>query len=78
MSVGKGVILRLEPSGQELMKPAAREKTARMSRGVSKAAGMAMALDAVRMRVWWRASIVTMLAATERMAGSLTRGAAPR
>jgi hypothetical protein len=48
---GKGVIARLEPAGQDEMKPAARVKTARMPRGVSNAEGMAAAFEAVRMKV---------------------------
>lgn len=75
---GKGVIAKLEPDGHEEMKPAAREKTARMPRGVSKGPGMAAALEAVRMKVLWRASTVTISAATVRIPGVLTRGAAAR
>lgn len=69
---------RLEPSGQESMKPAARVKTERIPRGVSKAEGTAATLEAVRMNVWWRDSTVTISAATVRIPGALTRGAAPR
>lgn len=75
---GNGVIARLEPAGQELMKALASVKTERTPRGVSKAEGMACALVAVRMKVWWRASTVTIWAATERIARDLTSGAAPR
>lgn len=48
---GKGVMARLEPAGQEEMKPAARVKTARIPSGVSNADGIAATLDAVRMNV---------------------------
>lgn len=48
---GKALIWRFEPVGQEVMKPAAREKTLRTPRGVSKAEGTAADLDAVRMKV---------------------------
>lgn len=48
---GNGVIARLEPAGQEEMKPAARVKTARIPSGVSNADGIAATLDAVRMKV---------------------------
>jgi len=48
---GKGVMLRFEPDGHEVMKPAARVKTLRTSNGVSKAEGTATALDAERMKV---------------------------
>jgi hypothetical protein len=48
---GKAWILRLEPAGQDLMNPAARVKTARGPRGVSKAAGTGTALEATRMKV---------------------------
>lgn len=48
---GNGVIARLDPVGQEEMNPAARVKTARMPRGVSKADGIAAAFEAVRMKV---------------------------
>jgi hypothetical protein len=75
---GKGVMARFEPCGQDSMKPAARVKTLRIPRGVSKAEGMAMAFAAVRMKVWWRDSTVTMEAATPRMAFDWTNGAAPR
>lgn len=75
---GNGVMARLEPDGQESMKPAAREKTARIPRGVSKAEGIAAAWEAIRMNVWWRASTVTISAATVRMPADLTRGAAAR
>jgi hypothetical protein len=51
VSAGNGVTARLDPVGQEEMKPAARLKTARMPRGVSKADGIAAALDAVRIKV---------------------------
>lgn len=73
-----GVMARLEPLGQDVMKPAASVKTERIPRGVSKAEGMAAALEAVRMKVWWRASTVTISAATVRTAGEVRRGAAPR
>lgn len=46
-----GVMAKLDPDGQEEMKPAARVKTARIPSGVSKADGMAACLDAVRMKV---------------------------
>jgi hypothetical protein len=49
---GKGWIARLDPEGQEVMKPAARVKTDRTPSGVSKAEGMAADLEAVRMNVW--------------------------
>ena len=74
----KGVMARLEPVGQDEMKPAARVKTPRIPSGVSNAEGMAAAFDAVRMNVWWRASTVTISAATVRIPGVLTRGAAAR
>lgn len=48
---GKGVMARFEPSGQEVMNGAAREKTARVPRGVSKGLGTAATLVRVRMRV---------------------------
>lgn len=48
---GNGVMARLEPAGQDWMKPAARVKTLRMPRGVSKAEGMAAAFEATRMKV---------------------------
>lgn len=51
VNAGNGVIARLEPAGQEEMKPAASVNTARMPRGVSNADGMAAALEAVRMNV---------------------------
>jgi hypothetical protein len=51
VSAGNGVTARLDPVGQEEMKPAARLKTARMPRGVSKADGIAAAFDAVRIKV---------------------------
>lgn len=60
------------------MKGAAREKTLRIPRGVSKAEGTAETLDAVRMNVWWRDSTVTISAATVRIALLWTKGAAPR
>lgn len=75
---GKGVTARLEPVGHEAMKPAARVKTERTPRGVSKAEGMAVILEAARMKVWWRASTVTISAAVVRMLLDWTRGAAPR
>jgi hypothetical protein len=78
VSAGKGVMRRFDPEGHDLMNPAARVKTARMPRGVSKGEGTAATLEAVRMNVWWRASTVTISAATVRIAGFLTRGAAPR
>jgi len=53
-------MLRREPGGHESTKPTAREKTERGPRGVSKAEGTAAALTAVRMKVWWRASTVTI------------------
>jgi len=46
-----GVTAKFEPVGQELMKPAARVKTARIPSGVSNADGIAVALEAVRMKV---------------------------
>lgn len=78
MIAAKGWTLRFEPSGQEVMKPAAREKTERTPRGVSNAEGTAAEREAERMKVWWRASTVTIEAATERMEGVFIRGAAPR
>lgn len=75
---GKGVMAKLAPAGQLEMKPAARVKTARIPSGVSNALGMAVALDAVRMNVWWRDSTVTISAATVRIPADLTRGAAAR
>lgn len=78
MIAAKGWTLRFEPSGQEVMKPAAREKTERTPRGVSNAEGTAAVLDAVRMNVWWRASTVTISAATVRIDGVVISGAAPR
>lgn len=75
---GSGLMFRFEPEGQEEMKPAARVKTFCTPRGVSNADGTATALAAVRMNVWWRASTVTISAATVRIAGLETKGAAPR
>lgn len=46
-----GVMAKLDPDGQEEMKPAARVKTPRMPSGVSKADGIAAVLEAVRMKV---------------------------
>lgn len=43
----KGVIVRLDPVGQESMKPTARVKTLRTPRGVSKVGGTAAALLAM-------------------------------
>jgi hypothetical protein len=74
----RGLMFRFEPSGQEEMKPAARVKTFWTPRGVSKGDGTATALEAVRMKVWWRASTVTISAAIVRILGSDTSGAAPR
>jgi len=74
----KGWMLRFEPSGHEVMKSAAREKTDRTPRGVSKGEGTAEVLAAVRMNVWWRDSTVTISAATVRIEGSDINGAAPR
>jgi hypothetical protein len=51
VSAENGVTARLDPVGQEEMKPAARLKTARIPRGVSKADGIAAAFDAVRIKV---------------------------
>lgn len=48
---GKGLMARFDPSGQAVMKGAAREKTARVPRGVSKGFGTAATLVRVRMRV---------------------------
>ena len=78
VSAGNGVTARLDPVGQEEINPAARVKRARMPRGVSKADGIAAAFDAVRINVWWRASTVTISAATVKNPGVLTRGAAAR
>jgi hypothetical protein len=72
------MMARLEPEGQDDMNAEARVKTERTPRGVSKAEGMAADFVAVRMKVWWRDSTVTICAATERMAGLFTKGAAPR
>ena len=69
---------RLEPEGQDDMNAEASVKTERTPRGVSKAEGMAADFVAVRMKVWWRDSTVTICAATERMAVLFTKGAAPR
>ncbi len=78
VSAEKGVICRLEPDGQDLMNGAARVKIWRGLRGVAKGEGIAAALEAVRMKVWWRASTVTISAATVRTAPLVTKGAAPR
>jgi hypothetical protein len=51
VNAGKGVMAKLDPDGQEEMKPAASVKTARIPRGVSNADGMAACLEAVRMKV---------------------------
>jgi len=51
VNAGNGVIAKFDPDGQEEMNPAARVKTARIPRGVSKADGMAACLAAVRMKV---------------------------
>lgn len=75
---GFAAILRFEPVGQDVMKPAARVKTFFTSSGVSKADGTAATLEAARMKVWWRASTVTISAATVKTAGLDTSGAAPR
>lgn len=48
---GNAVMARLEPEGQDEMNPAARVKTLRTPRGVSKGDGMAAALEAMRMKV---------------------------
>jgi hypothetical protein len=48
---GNGVILRLEPSGHDVMKGAARLKTERGPRGVSNGEGTATALEATRIKV---------------------------
>jgi hypothetical protein len=69
---------RLEPEGQDDMNAEARVKTERTPRGVSKGEGTAADFVAVRMKVWWRDSTVTICAATERMAELFTKGAAPR
>jgi hypothetical protein len=74
----KGVTARLEPVGHEEMKPAASVNTERMPRGVSKAEGTAATFEAVRMKVWWRASTVTISAATVKIPAAWMSGAAPR
>lgn len=51
VTAANGVILRLDPSGQEVIKGAAREKTDRIPRGVSKGDGTAVILEAARMKV---------------------------
>jgi len=48
---GLAAMLRFEPVGQEVMKPAARVKTFWTPRGVSKADGTAAMFDTVRMKV---------------------------
>jgi hypothetical protein len=48
---GLATILRFEPLGHEVMKPAARVNTFLTPRGVSKADGTAEILDAVRIKV---------------------------
>jgi hypothetical protein len=73
-----GVTAKLEPEGQEEMNPAAREKTERIPRGVSKAEGTAIALEATRINVECRASTVTISAATTRLDAVVIKGAAPR
>lgn len=78
VTAANGVIFRLDPSGQEVMKGAAREKTDRTPRGVSNGEGTATILEAARMNVWWRASTVRISPAVVRIAGDLSRGAAPR
>jgi len=78
VTAAKGVMSRLEPVGHEVMKPAARVKTERMPSGVSKAEGTAATFEAVRMKVWWRDSTVTIWAATDKMPADWMRGAAPR
>lgn len=78
VTAGNPVIAKLDPVGHEEMKPAARVKTLRTPRGVSNGDGMAAALEATRMNVWWRASIVTIEAATLKIAGLFSSGAAPR
>lgn len=51
VKAANGVMARLDPDGQDEIKPAARVKTARIPRGVSKADGMAACFEAVRMKV---------------------------
>ena len=51
VNAANGVIAKFDPEGQDEMKPAARVKTARMPRGVSKAEGIAACFEAVRMKV---------------------------
>ena len=48
---GLAIMLRFEPVGQEVMKPAARVKTFMTSRGVSNADGTAAIFDTVRIKV---------------------------
>lgn len=51
VTAGNGVMAKLEPVGQDWMKPAARVKTERIPSGVSKADGMAADFEAVLMKV---------------------------
>ncbi len=60
------------------MNGAASVKTERTPSGVSKAEGMGRELEAVRMKVWCRASTVAIEAALPRMVEEFRRGAAPR
>ena len=48
---GNAWIFKLEPEGQELMNAAASVKTPRIPRGVSNAAGIGVAFEAIRMKV---------------------------
>lgn len=51
LSAAKGVTARLEPVGHDDINPAARVKTERIPRGVSKAEGTAATCDAARTNV---------------------------
>lgn len=73
-----GSIARSEPSGHDSMNGAASVKTARGPSALSKALGIGSLLPATRINVWWRASIVAILAAVLKIPLSLMRGAAPR
>lgn len=70
--------MRFELGGQDFINGAASVKTERTLREVSKAEGMGRELEAVRMKVWCRASTVAIEAALLRIVDEFRRGAAPR
>lgn len=67
-----------EPAGQEVMNEAASVKIWRAPTATSNAWAMGSWRRAVRMKVWWRDSMVTIDAAADNIFLSVTSGAAPR